>query len=305
MTNDDKIKKWLAGELSDSERREFESSEDFVRINRLIKAVKNFKAPEFDIEGECSRLSQSVFNSKRTVSFYERTAPVFKVAAVIILAMAISYFSFNYFDTISNSRNWISEQSEVYLPDSSFVTLNADSRIRYSDKKWKSEREIELYGEAFFRVKEGAPFSVQTAQGQVTVLGTEFTVKDWENYYQVTCFSGSVRVTSQEKSVVLQPNSTFRIVHGNDEIFIFSGEKEPGWLHGESSFRSVPLQFVIKELERQYKVSVETTKVDVEQLFTGSFSHDDLETALKAITVPASLTYEISENKIVLAVEGK
>lgn len=305
MTSDDKIKRWIAGELTDSERKEFESSEEFAGIHKLLKAVKNFKAPEFDLEGEYSRLSESLSNSPKTISLFDRIAPVFKVAAVIILALAISYFSFNYFDAISNSRNWISEQAEIYLPDSSFVTLNADSRIRYSEIKWKKEREVELNGEAFFSVKEGVPFRVQTEQGHVTVLGTEFTVKNWENFFQVTCYSGSVKVTSQKKSVVLQPNSTYRIVQGNEEILNLSGKNEPDWLRGESSFRSVPLQFVISELERQYKVSVETREVDIAQLFTGSFSHEDLETALKAITVPANLTYEINENKIVIAVEGK
>lgn len=305
MNRDDKIKKWLTGELSDSEKKEFESTEEFAGINKLLKALKNFKAPEYDVEGEYSRLSARLDESKKKISFYNRIAPALKVAAILLLALAVSYFSFNYFDTISNSRKWISGQSEIYLPDSSLVSLNTDSRIRYSDKNWKKKREIELDGEAFFRVKEGVPFSVQTEQGHVTVLGTEFTVKDWENFYQVSCYSGSVQVTADKSSVVLQPNSTFRIVQGQEETFTFSDQKEPDWINGESSFRSVPLQFVIDELERQYMVSVETRDVETEQLFTGSFSHDDLETALKAITVPANLTYEINENKIVIAVEGK
>ncbi|MEX0982816.1 MAG: FecR domain-containing protein [Bacteroidales bacterium] len=305
MTNDDKIKKWLAGELSDSERQEFESSADFAATKRLLEAVENFKAPEYDIEGEYSRLTKRVLSSKKTISLHERIAPLFKVAAVVILGLAIGYFFFNYFETFSNSRNWISEQTELYLPDSSFVSLNADSRIRYSGKKWKRERNVELQGEAFFRVNEGAQFRVHTEQGSVTVLGTEFTVKNWEDYYQVTCYSGLVKVTAQKKSVVLQPNTTFRIVQGKTETFSFSDQKEPDWLQEESSFRSVPIKFVINELKRQYKVSVETSDVDVEQLFTGSFSHEDLETALKTITFPANLTYEMNENKIVITVEGK
>lgn len=305
MTNEEKIKRWLSNELTDSERNEFESTEEFAEINKLLKAVKSFKAPEYDKGGEYSRLSESLSDSPKNISLFNRIAPLFKVAAIVLLGLAIGYFSLNYFDTISSSRNWISEQSEICLPDSSFVTLNADSRIRYSEKKWKSEREVELYGEAFFSVKEGVPFSVQTEQGQVTVLGTEFTVKNWENYYQVTCYSGSVKVTSQKKSVVLQPNSTYRIVLGNEQTYTFSDQKEPDWLHGESSFRSVPLQFVIDELERQYKVSVETGEVDVTQHFTGSFTHDDIETALKTITIPVNLIYEVNGNKITIAVEGK
>lgn len=306
MKNDDVIKKWLAGELTDSERDEFEGSQEFAGIARILKSVERFRAPEYNSEVEYSRLSESIFNRKRTIPFYQRMTPVFKVAAVILLGLIISYFSFNYFESFSDHGEWISEQAEIYLPDSSFVILNADSRIRYSEKKWKKKRKVELNGEAFFSVKEGVSFRVQTEHGQVTVLGTEFTVKDWEHYYQVTCYSGSVQVISQERSVVLQPNSAFRNIQGNKETFAFYDQRQqPDWLHGESSFRSVPLQYVIDEFERQYRVSVETMEVNTERLFTGSFSHDDIETAIRAITVPANLRYEINGNKIVITFEGK
>jgi transmembrane sensor len=95
------------------------------------------------------------------------------------------------------------------------------------------------------------------------------------------------------------------MINGKEENFIYSGESEPDWFHDESSFRSVPLKFVIDELELQYNVTVATEDVDVNQLFTGSFSHKNLDIALKAITIPVNLQYEINENKIVLTVEGK
>ncbi|MBN1132056.1 MAG: FecR domain-containing protein [Bacteroidales bacterium] len=305
MTNGDKIKKWLAGELSDAERKAFESTEEYAEINRLLEAVNHFKAPEYDVESGYGRLSGHLFHHKRTVPFYERISPVFRIAAIFVLALTIGYFSYHRFHPGSKGRNWISEQTAVYLPDSSFVSLNAGSRIRYSEKKWEKERAIELDGEAFFIVKNGPPFTVQSPQGLVTVLGTEFTVKDWEDFYQVTCYAGSVKVSARKNSVVLQPRATFRVVKGREETYRFSELSEPGWLRGESSFRSVPLNLVINELKRQYKVSVETRGVDVNQLFTGSFAHDNLEIALQAVTLPLHLNYDIRGNKIVITVEGK
>ncbi|MFW5820945.1 MAG: FecR family protein, partial [Bacteroidota bacterium] len=190
MTNEDKIKKWLAGELSESERKEFESSEEFAENIRLLKAVNNFKAPEYNVDEEYKRLYNKLFNRSRTVSLYERISPVLKIAAILILALTIGYLSYNYINPSLNNQEWISEQTELYLPDSSFVVLNAGSKIRYSDRKWKKERNVELSGEAFFKVKKGSQFNVTTGQGTVTVLGTEFTVEDWDNYYQVSCYSG-------------------------------------------------------------------------------------------------------------------
>lgn len=305
MTNEEKIKKWLAGELSEAEKKDFEDTEEFAKISKLLKAAHHFRAPEYSMDSEYRRLSEKLFSPKTTISIYERISPFFKIAAILILALTIGYFSYTHLKPASNSQEWITGQADIYLPDSSFVSLNAGSKISYSDKQWKKARKVELTGEAFFRVKKGSQFHVKTQQGTVTALGTEFSVKDWENYFQVSCYSGSVKVSTQGKSLVLQANSGFRIVNGTEETYAFSNEPGPDWLKGESRFKSVPLKFVIHELERQYKIPVEIRNVDLNQIFTGSFTHQDIEIALKSITLPLHLHYEMNENKIVITIEGK
>ena len=53
----------------------------------------------------------------------------------------------------------------------------------------------------------------------------------------------------------------------------------------------MPFEYVIREFERQYNVSINPQNIDVKQLFTGSFSHNNLEVALKEITLPLDVTY--------------
>lgn len=305
MTNEDKIKKWLAGELSDSERKEFESTQTFAKINRLLNAVNAFKAPEYDIDKEYSLLTRNVIHKNSSISLFQRISPVLKIAAILIIALTIGYFSNTHLNYTSKNQVFITEQTEVYLPDSSFVLLNADSKIKYLSNEWEKERNVELNGEAFFKVKKGSHFNVKTQQGTVTVLGTEFNVKDWENYYEVTCYSGLVKVITAYSSVLLKPNNAYRIVKGKERNYTISNQSEPDWLNGESSFNSVPFSFVIKDLERQYKVSVETNNIDLNQLFTGSFTHTNLEIALKSITIPVNLNYQINGNQIALTIENK
>jgi len=305
MTNEDKIKRWLAGELSDTERTEFEGAEEYAKLDRLMKAVNNFKAPAYDVDKESTRLSENVICNKPTISLYKRISPVFRIAAIFIVTLTIGYFLFDQFNRIPDNQRWMAEQSGVYLPDSSFVLINTDSKIRFAEKKWGKERNVELQGEAFFRVKKGSQFNVKTQQGRVTVLGTEFGVKDRDRYYEVTCYSGSVKVVTEKHSIVLKPGQAFRVVNGIEENYIFSDQSEPDWLKGESNFKSVPFRFVINELERQYNISVEAENVDLNQLFTGGFTHNNLEIALQSITVPVNLNYEMTENKIVITVEGQ
>jgi transmembrane sensor len=305
MTNEDKIKKWLAGELSDTDKKEFESTEEFAKINKLMKAAKAFKASEYNTSKEHSRLYKNIFHKKETISLYDRISPILRIAAIFIFVSIIGYFSYNYIDSVSADKNWIADQTDVYLPDSSHVILNADSKIRFSEKKWRKERNVELNGEAFFKVRKGSQFNVQTQHGTVTVLGTEFDVKDRENYYEVICYSGLVKITTEHNSVHLEPNSAFRIINGKEESYTISNKSESDWLKEESSFRSVPYGFVINELKRQYDVSIETNNVDLNQLFTGGFSHDNIEIALESITIPLDLNYKINENKIALTFESK
>ncbi len=303
MKNEDKIKRWLSGELSKAERDEFENSEAFAQIDKLLEAVKNFKSPGYDVKSEYARLSDNLFQPKKTITLYSRLTPLLRIAAILIVAVILGYFSYTYINQRINNQEWIAEAHEVYLPDSSLVKLNAGAKIKFNEKKWHKTRNIELDGEAFFKVNKGSQFNVITSHGTVTVLGTEFDVKNWENYYEVTCYSGAVKVTTSSDEVILKPNMAYRVLNGKEEQYTVLNKPMPDWINGESSFESVPLKFVLEELERQYNVNTVAAKVDMHQRFTGSFSHHNLEIALKSITVPLNLSYRVNENKIVISAE--
>jgi transmembrane sensor len=304
MNNGDKIRKWLEGELSDAEKKQFEATEEYAKIDRLVKAVNNFKAPEYDPDKKYREFSENVFHKKETFSLYRKISPVLRIAAIFIFTLMIGYFVYDQYSGSGVNKEWITDQTEFYLPDSSLVLLNADSQIKVAESEWENERKVELKGEAFFKVNKGSRFNVKTRQGIVTVLGTEFGVTDRSSYYMVTCYTGLVQVLSTRDSVTLKPGSVYRIINNKAENYSVSNKLQPDWLSGESSFRSVPLKFVINELERQYKVTVKTKNVDLNQLFSGSFSNRNMDVALESLTFPFNLDYEVNGNKIVLSFEG-
>ncbi|NBP69901.1 MAG: hypothetical protein EBU52_14280, partial [Cytophagia bacterium] len=67
---------------------------------------------------------------------------------------------------------------EVWLPDSSYVLLNKNSKLTVAADYLKSSRKVNLLGEAFFKVKSNpeCPFSVSSFEVSTTVLGTQFNV---------------------------------------------------------------------------------------------------------------------------------
>ena len=80
--------------------------------------------------------------------------------------------------------------------------------------------------------------------------------------------------------------------------------KSPAWKNNQSYFKSMPLIFVFREFERQYKVILDYQLIDTSQKFTGSFAHDDLDLALKAITLPLNIKFEkLKQSKIILSSE--
>ena len=71
-------------------------------------------------------------------------------------------------------------------------------------------------------------------------------------------------------------------------------------MRGESNFKETPLKHVIAELENYYELSVAVDDADAERIFTGSFTHKNLDLALQSITIPLNLSYSKSGTSIVL-----
>ena len=74
----------------------------------------------------------------------------------------------------------------------------------------------------------------------------------------------------------------------------------PSWIEHTSTFKSIPYEEVLEEFERQYEVTIKDLDIDKTQKFTGSFTHNDIEIALKSITLPLQLKYSRTDNIITL-----
>ena len=301
MNNEKYIEKWLNNSLSEEENRVFEKTKDYQSLEKLDQALQNFKAPGYDVQTELALLSQRKAAKGKEVKV-SWVLPLLRIAAVVTIAFIGYYFFFS--NTVTQIESTFAQKIKLNLPDNSEVILNANSSLSYVENQWEKQREVQLNGEAFFKVAKGARFDVNTTDGVISVLGTQFNVKVRENYFEVVCYEGLVAVKSGQNYIELPPNHVFRIVNNNasnDSIFI---ELTPSWLAHESSFISIPFQQVIKEFERQYNVAITTNNVDLNQLFTGRFTHKDISLALKSITLPLKLSYELEEDqRVVLKTE--
>lgn len=294
MKEEDLIKKWLDNELTAVELKAFQQLESYDSYKKLSEKAKLFKGPDYD-SAEAYKKLQPVVNQKRKTLF-TKLKPLIQVAAVLVLGIVI--YTVFFINNITTIDTLASQKETISLPDASIVELNSLSELRYNKDSWNDNREVNLKGEAFFKVAKGSKFDVQTSYGVVSVLGTQFNVKNRDNYFEVKCFEGIVSVLYDNKRIKIPAGNTFRLVNNtvsNDTTKL----KYPTWVENFSSFKSVPFAEVIAEFERQYNVKI-ITDSDTGILFTGTFSHNDKIMALQSITLPLGLNYTIEKNSITL-----
>lgn len=301
MDKDYLIEKWLKDELTDAERQAFDQLDDAKLNTYIIENAKHFKASNFS-EVDNFKTFKAHYNSQKTN--YKKSnwlSPLLKIASVIIITLGL-YFTF-FSNSLTHIETQVSEKTFIELPDASQVELNALSTIEFDYKNWKDNRTVKLDGEAYFKVTKGKTFDVKTKQGIVTVVGTQFNVKQRDNYFEVICFEGIVKVTSNAVTRQLLAGDTYQVLNGN-----FSERKtnatSPKWIESMSDFEAIPFEQVLAELERQYDVQVTFKNIDTTRLFTGGFAHDNLENALIAITEPMNMTYELNTSNLVV-IHGK
>jgi ferric-dicitrate binding protein FerR (iron transport regulator) len=199
----------------------------------------------------------------------------------------------------------IGEQKEFLLPEQSAVTLNAGSTIMYRERSFDQDRVLRLEGEAFFKVKPGSTFKVETDYGTVTVLGTSFNVLSREGRLEVSCFSGKVKVeTKANDQVIITPGQ--KTIHReslsglNSSSFTLE-EEQPAWIAGRFSFENQPLSEVVAELERQYAIKVNLDAGLGEMKYTGLFEAGNLEKALSLITWPLHLKSSVKGKTVTIS----
>lgn len=285
------LAKWLNNEITEAELKNHVSEEEIRAYKKIISASNQLEAPAYNAEEALVKIklkhSKSKVKKLHFVNFF------YKVAAVLAIIAASYYFISNKNTTYATN---FAEKTSFELPDNSNVHLNADSEITFKPKNWKNNRALNLKGEAYFSVFKGSTFTVNTVLGTVTVLGTKFNVVVREHYFEVNCYEGIVTATFQNKTIKVPAGSSFKVLNSTSNLVKIT-ETNPSWIENNSSFKSMPYKYVIQEIERQYDITIVYEVEYATTLFTGNFTHTNLEMALQAISIPLNLKYSIISDK--------
>lgn len=296
------LARWVNNELTQDELSEFKKSEDYNIYKRIIETSSELSVQSFDEQELFNKVKTKLSNKKETKVISLKSRWIYTVAASIAILLGGFYF----FSSLDKSyTTGFGEQLAIVLPDNSELMLNSKSTVSFNKNNWSTNRNINLKGEGFFKVEKGQTFTVNTAQGNVKVLGTQFNVINHDTYFEVTCYEGKVSVSTSKDDIILTKGMGYRMMNSSkSEQWNFDFSSSKSWITGESSFESTPLSEVVKSLENQYNIKIKNTEsVDLNQRFTGSFTHSNLDVALKTVFVPMKIDITFTDEKTISLVK--
>lgn len=298
MEKNHDLAKWLSGDMTTEELREFEKSPEFESYKKIADFSSKLRTSDFDQE---AMLNEIIARPKKEIKVIPIKKWLFSAAAVLVVALGCFFLMQN--QTVSENAI-AGNMTQFQLPDDSEVTLNSDSEINYKKWNWDTNRNLELSGEAFFKVAKGEKFTVCTKLGSVRVVGTQFSVKARGNRFEIECFEGKVSVEFGDKTKSVSKAEILVIESGNQIDALPTNAEIPAWMQHQIRIISSDLPTIISELERVYNVKLTFKNKIPNQKFTGFLPSDDLATAMEILAKIYNFQYK-SNSKNNILIENK
>jgi ferric-dicitrate binding protein FerR (iron transport regulator) len=249
---------------------------------------------------EWGRTKESIFSEKfesilakpevKVISFRQRVMQL-SVAASLIVLVGLGTIALMYSKTVYSPAG---SHLTAQLPDNSTVELNAESTLSFHPYRWYFQRNVELKGEGFFSVQKGKKFTVKSELGETSVLGTTFNIFSRNDTYRVFCKTGKVNVKANSgESVILNPNQIAIVESGkiSKEENVISSEHILSWRDNMFLFNAAPIAVVLREIERQYGISIATEKSLSGTISLSIQKNPDVEKILSMVCKPLGYNF--------------
>lgn len=321
---------YLYKRLSKEESRRFKQWMDTASVSELEIALseqwenhttgesRNWEAYHL-VTGKLQAVLESrKVAPKRSLGHY-----IARIAAILLLPILLAggvhfltkqYEYDKYAATQYRMETGKGERATLVLPDGTKVSLNSESVFTYPASFGKTDRNVQLEGEAYFEVThdESLPFLVQMRKTYVKVLGTTFNIHAYpaDSWVETALVEGRVEfydATNPSNRITLSPDQTARF-----DLNTYRFERNPveqrlatAWKRGEIIFRSASWPSIIDRISTYYGVTIQQEgggAVPLE-LFTGSFRHEDINNVLRNLQVLYHFTYTKTGNQIKLRFE--
>jgi len=289
----------------------------------LLLEFKESKPPEGKFLEVWERISKATEERNVTLSVTSenRDTTLFKLnskrwflnyaALFIIFCAVLGGYSFYAWNTVTIITSF-GESRTLFLPDSTRVTLNSNSRLSYKRVDFNADnRQVWLDGQAFFAVTHKSVdinFRVHTPELDVEVLGTRFDVNSRRGKSKVILEEGKVKVDIQRQdkknnTLVMSPGEMVEVAGNSRQIKrkVVNPKDYLSWRNNRVEFVATNLTEIGQWIEDHYGYEVIFTDASVQhRKFTGSCAGDDLNELLQKLSKVFSLDIQQEGNQILI-----
>ena len=324
--------KKLSGELSDKEEEQLQklkadSPEYQAAYEQMEQHWEKMEAPADHYQPDKERGWQRIkfrMDSKRGLydeaqdtgsadreQAHRLFSPLTAIAASVVLLLVAGIW---WWQTITSPEviayNTGEKERQMYwLPDSSQVWLNENSRLSYTADFDENHRVVELTGEAFFEVKEaeGRRFTIFSEGAKTEVIGTSFNLSAYPGEpVKVQVVSGKVAFApeNEDNAVFLEPGYQ-AVLEGEEIVDTKSRIQDPNfraWQNQRLLFNDTSLQEVIRLLEEVYNTEIKLTNPDLANCrYTATFEGNSLEEILHVLSMTGDLSFEQQSGQYIIS----
>lgn len=315
---EDLYQQYLLGQLSREDFKELQQEVTHTTDDELW----NLMCEDFSLSSEFTEMShetqqrilhglQSKIRKEQHRKFVHKLLRYASVIAVVVSLLGGGYWGLKSLSRSAPVYTYVNvkagSKSVITLPDGTHVSLNGNSQLRYNVEPGKHREVVLMKGEAYFDVTKDAscPFRVHVNDMQIEVLGTKFNVKCHSGEVETALFSGAVRLSAKSlpQSYRLSPGrkSIYQSAAHSMEICDNDNGCDGRWKDGYLAFNSKPLNEVLQEIENWYGVSIQLrNKKLADDLLTGAFYHETLESVLYSLSLQYKFKYSVSHGNVVI-----
>lgn len=283
--------------------------DDYQFIWQQVASLKEEKTVDIDLAWNkiksktiASKEAKVIeFKSKKKIFF----TPIRIAASLTLLLAGILALFLNRKETEIISLKTTNQTLEQTLPDGSVVFLNANTNLSYPTDFEGDTREINLSGEAFFKVQrnENKPFIIHANGSDIRVLGTSFNVKAYTKNVKVSVESGKVEFKHKKKQTLLVKGEEAEFEVGKDTIrkAVTLDKNTYAYKTKTFIFEDSSLEHIIKVLSENYhtKIILQNNSIKTCRLTT-TFNNETLPNALNIIAETLNLKVTTEGEKYII-----
>ena len=190
---------------------------------------------------------------------------------------------------------------EEKLPDGTDVSIGLNSKLEILDN-----RKVRLNGLANFNVTKNPknPFVVELNHGNITVLGTEFSVFTSQNKEEMYLKEGKIKYTTTNKvQVELKPGDYVTVTDGNVVFLKNVPDNLKNAFNYPLKYTKTNLSQVLDDLGKHYNVKVQNnSNQNLDSMnFSGKLDEDNLKNVLADLSGIYNLEFKLQNDEILIS----